>query len=152
MMAEKSEDLKKKGISYDDSDDEGDSTCGLLLMKLNLVPRKKLIVLSIGGLLFYRRPCCKDFMDFCLERFEVGIWSSAREWYMNNALDCIMVGLRGKLLFAWDQNECTNSGFNSLEKKNKPIFLKELKKIWENKALHSLCSCGAIFLIKHIVN
>lgn len=51
MMAEKSEDMKKKGISYDDSDDEGDSTCGLLLMKLNLVPRKKLIVLSIGGLL-----------------------------------------------------------------------------------------------------
>lgn len=50
MMAEKSEDLKKKGISYDDSDDEGDSTCGLVLMKLNLVPRKKLIVLSIGGL------------------------------------------------------------------------------------------------------
>ncbi|GAY33295.1 hypothetical protein CUMW_006570 [Citrus unshiu] len=124
-MAEKSEDLKKKGISYDDSDDEGDSTCGLLLMKLNLVPRKKLIVL------IYRRPYCKDFMDFCLERFEVGIWSSAREWYMNNALDCIM-----------DQNECTNSGFNSLEKKNKPIFLKELKKIWENKALHSLCSFG----------
>ncbi|KDO61012.1 hypothetical protein CISIN_1g039355mg [Citrus sinensis] len=40
-------------------------------------------------------------MDFCLERFEVGIWSSAREWYMNNALNCIMVGLRGKLLFAW---------------------------------------------------
>ncbi|ESR43560.1 hypothetical protein CICLE_v10013406mg [Citrus x clementina] len=141
-MAEKSEDLKKKGISYDDSDDEGDSTCGLLLMKLNLVPRKKLIVLSIGGLLFYRRPCCKDFMDFCLERFEVGIWSSAREWYMNNALDCIMVGLRGKLI---DQNECTNSGFNSLEKKNKPIFLKELKKIWENKALHSLCSIWAVW-------
>lgn len=58
-MPEKSEDLKKKGISNDDSDDEGDSTCGLLLMKLNLVPRKKLIVLSIGGLLC-QMVCRKD--------------------------------------------------------------------------------------------
>ncbi|GAY33294.1 hypothetical protein CUMW_006570, partial [Citrus unshiu] len=85
-MAEKSEDLKKKGISYDDSDDEGDSTCGLLLMKLNLVPRKKLIVL------IYRRPYCKDFMDFCLERFEVGIWSSARE--TERQIDCYSLGPR----------------------------------------------------------
>ncbi|XWS43474.1 hypothetical protein CRYUN_Cryun16bG0107200 [Craigia yunnanensis] len=112
--------------------------------------RKKLLVLGLGGLLCHRI-CKKDrteapilyrspdaaygsyieFMKFCLERFEVAIWSSAREWYLNNALDCITSGLRSKILFAWDQNECTNTGISSLEKKEKPIFLKELKKVWD---------------------
>jgi hypothetical protein len=27
----------------------------------------------------YKRPHCEEFMKFCLEKFEVGIWSSARE-------------------------------------------------------------------------
>lgn len=77
---------------------------------------------------------------------------------MNNALDSIMIGLRGKLLFAWvckyvgnmlevlvfyglkncvvlgwvlqDQTECTRTCFFDLEKKERPIFLKELKKVW----------------------
>ncbi|XP_024186457.1 uncharacterized protein LOC112191369 [Rosa chinensis] len=44
-----------------------------------------------------------------------------------------MKGLRRKLLFAWDQVECTDSGFKTLENQKKPIFLKGLKKIWENK-------------------
>ncbi|KAL5809700.1 hypothetical protein ACOSQ3_030391 [Xanthoceras sorbifolium] len=153
--------MKNKAVCYDHSDGEEDvEYCpSLSLTKLNLGPRKKLIVIGLGGLLchricrkekstvpvyrspdaaygsytVYRRPYCTDFIKFCLQRFEVGIWSSAREWYMNNALDCIMVGLRSKLLFAWDQNECTNSGFSTLGNKDKPIFLKELKKIWEDK-------------------
>ncbi|KAK3226721.1 hypothetical protein Dsin_006583 [Dipteronia sinensis] len=129
------------------------------MMKLNPGPMKKLVVLSLGGLLchrvcrrkiltdpinrssdasygsidVYKRPYCTDFIKFCLERFEVGIWSSAREWYMSNALDCIMVGLRSKVLFAWDQSQCTDSGFKTLENEFKPIFFKELEKIWDNK-------------------
>ncbi|KAM5559568.1 hypothetical protein ABKV19_020968 [Rosa sericea] len=134
----------------------------LPLEKLNLGPekkKKKLLVIGLGGLLchrvyrtekiyipkyrhpdagygnykVYKRPYCEEFMKFCLERFEVGIWSSAREWYLDDALDCVMKGLRRKLLFAWDQVECTDSGFKTLENQKKPIFLKELKKIWENK-------------------
>lgn len=39
------------------------------------------------------------------------------------------------IFFFWgkDQAECTDSGFKALEKRDKPILLKELKKIWENK-------------------
>lgn len=32
-----------------------------------------------------------------------------------------------------DQEHCTDSGFMSLEKKEKPIFLKELDKLWKEK-------------------
>ncbi|KAB2631021.1 hypothetical protein D8674_008540 [Pyrus ussuriensis x Pyrus communis] len=103
----------------------------LLLEKLNLGPRKKLFVLSLGGLLWhrvhcdeaskipkyrhpdaayesfmvYKGPYCEGFMKFCPERFEVGIWSSARE-----TGDCILGGV--------DQVECTDSGFKALEKKD----------------------------------
>ncbi|KAI5319172.1 hypothetical protein L3X38_038880 [Prunus dulcis] len=35
-------------------------------------------------------------------------------------------GLRSKLVFAWDQVKCTDSGFKTLEKRDKPLFLKEL--------------------------
>ncbi|KAL3327653.1 hypothetical protein AABB24_035362 [Solanum stoloniferum] len=43
-----------------------------------------------------------------------------------------MIGLRKKLVFVWDQEKCIDSGFPTVEKQNKPIFLKQLKKIWEN--------------------
>lgn len=67
------------------------------------VSRKKLLVLDLNGLLaniidfkeasdqglkgttlkcrktMIRRPFCKDFLRFCFEKFEVGIWSSRRK-------------------------------------------------------------------------
>ncbi|KAK1588590.1 hypothetical protein Q3G72_024795 [Acer saccharum] len=160
MAGKLSENTKKKAAFLNESDSDSEkgleeNSTGLSLTKLNLGPKKKLVVLSLGGLLchrvcrkdrstdhpiyripdasygsfvVYKRPYCTDFIKFCLERFEVGIW-----WYMSNALDCIMVGLRSKVLFAWDQNQCTDSGFKTLENEFKPIFFKELEKIWDNK-------------------
>uniref|UniRef100_K4CQS6 Mitochondrial import inner membrane translocase subunit TIM50 n=1 Tax=Solanum lycopersicum TaxID=4081 RepID=K4CQS6_SOLLC len=166
-MAQKIPNLKLKNvISHNDnySDDESKNKISgklelyLPLEKLYLGPKKKLIVLNLGGLLVHRvhkrdwfsvrtykpdlvcgnfkvfkRPFCEPFLKFCLERFEVGIWSSAMERNMDAILDNIMVGLRRKLLFVWDQEKCIDSGFKCLEKKEKPIFLKQMKKIWENK-------------------
>ncbi|EXC33910.1 hypothetical protein L484_012800 [Morus notabilis] len=169
-MAAQNSDVKGKLVcsSSSSNDDEEhdhqgseDYIYGLSLERLNLGPRKKLVVLCLGGLLchrvhrydesaiprfrspdefygsilVYKRPYCEEFMKFCLERFDVGIWSSAREWYLNNALDCIMKGLKSKLLFAWDQRECTNSGWNTLENKRKPLFLKELKDLWQDRSI-----------------
>ncbi|KAH9610329.1 hypothetical protein KSS87_017169 [Heliosperma pusillum] len=34
-----------------------------------------------------------------------------------------------------DRSRCTNTCFNTLEDKYKPLVLKELKKLWENKAI-----------------
>ncbi|TMW82228.1 hypothetical protein EJD97_006463 [Solanum chilense] len=166
-MAQKIPNLKLKNvISHNDnySDDESKNKISgklelyLPLEKLHLGPKKKLLVLNLGGLLVHRvhkrdwfsvrtykpdlvcgnfkvfkRPFCEQFLKFCLERFEVGIWSSAMERNMDAILDNIMVGLKRKLLFVWDQEKCIDSGFKCLEKKEKPIFLKQMKKIWENK-------------------
>ncbi|KAI8563163.1 hypothetical protein RHMOL_Rhmol03G0091100 [Rhododendron molle] len=136
------------------------------LEKQNLVPRKKLLVLDLNGLLVHRvyrlrpntnfqnypppdlisgpflvftRPFCSEFLEFCFERFEVGIWSSARERSIDTILNTIKTGLKDKLLFVWDQEKCTDSGFKSLERKRKPIFLKELRKLWEDPTLPWCC-------------
>ncbi|KAA8518631.1 hypothetical protein F0562_016105 [Nyssa sinensis] len=161
MAAGKLPKLKFKNVVSDNSsDDEEEDTgidLGLSLEKLNLGPRKKLLVLGLGGLLvhrvhrykstgnqntrspdavcgnfrIFRRPFCEEFLEFCFERFEVGIWSSAKEWNVEAVLNTIMKGLYGRLLFVWSQEESTDSGFKTLENKEKPIFLQELNKLWE---------------------
>ncbi|KAF8396469.1 hypothetical protein HHK36_018092 [Tetracentron sinense] len=153
--------LKMARYESDESDDDyevdkGDD-CGVSLEKLNIGPRKKLLVLNMGGLLLHRvhrsnkasikksrkcdlisgnfqvfkRPFCDDFVKFCFEKFEVGLWSSAMWWNVDNVLKFAIGTLRPKLLFTWDQGECTETGFKALENREKPIFLKELKKLWD---------------------
>ncbi|KAJ8537698.1 hypothetical protein K7X08_014238 [Anisodus acutangulus] len=138
-MAKKLSNLKLKNIVSDDysSDDEDKNVTrkldlDLTLEKLNLGPKKKLLVLNLSGLLVHR--------VHRRDRFNVqsykpdlicGNFSGLRN--MDAILDNIMVGLRRKLLFVWDQQKCVDSGFKCLEKKEKPIFLKPMKKIWENK-------------------
>ncbi|GAB2302133.1 hypothetical protein Dimus_036150 [Dionaea muscipula] len=145
--------------SYESSDsvdsDEGEDFV-LPLEKLNLGPKKKLVILTLNGLLLYRnhrsgkiptnrthdarfgnqlvykRPFFQEFMNFCLQRFEIGIWSSAKGHNVDGVIDCVFKGgLKKKLLFVWDQDKCSDYGFKSLENKEKPIFLKELKKLWD---------------------
>lgn len=56
-MAEKITNLKNKSVCNDSSEDEQEDAgddCGLSLEKLNLGPRKKLLVLGLGGLLCHR--------------------------------------------------------------------------------------------------
>ncbi|KAL2487250.1 Haloacid dehalogenase-like hydrolase (HAD) superfamily protein [Abeliophyllum distichum] len=129
------------------------------LDKLNLGPKKKLLVLCLGGLLAHRvhdkekhtvrglkpdvtcgnflvfkRPFCTEFMKFCFDRFEVGLWSSAEGHNIDAALSCITgAGIENKLAFVWSQDECKKSGFSCLEKREKPLFLKNLKDLWKNE-------------------
>ncbi|CAI0469440.1 unnamed protein product [Linum tenue] len=77
----------------------------------------------------YKRPHCQEFLKFCLERFDVAIWSTAEKWYTDNALDCVMSGLKmSDFLFIWNREECKSSGFKMLNNNNESIFLKELNK------------------------
>ncbi|KAJ9559174.1 hypothetical protein OSB04_013788 [Centaurea solstitialis] len=131
---------------------------GISLDKLNFGRKKKLLVIPIGGIvhrarrdkptaipknrrpdftfgnfLVYKRPYCEGFLKFCFERFEVGLWSSAMEHNIQGVLTNVIGEMKNKLLFTWDQKECTDTGFKCLENKNKPLFLKELKYLWQKK-------------------
>ncbi|KAM5559612.1 hypothetical protein ABKV19_020996 [Rosa sericea] len=134
------------------------SDSGLSLEKLNLQPRKKLLVLSLNGLLLYRvyrknkakfpttrdpdarfasqlvfeGPFAAEFVEFCLERFEVAVWSCAQERKVKGVLDCVMGWRKRKKLIAiFDQDHCTDSEPISMEDKEMPLFLKKLKDLWK---------------------
>ncbi|KAG6760529.1 hypothetical protein POTOM_037052 [Populus tomentosa] len=141
-----------------------------------------------GSFFVYKRPFCEEFVRFCLERFDVGIWSSAKRLVelhlprsclmslldaisiiqkftrfsalnmrnrtnLETALDCVIGEFKGRLLFVWvgDQirayaikiafgyrygrtEEALSLSLITKENKNKPIFFKELKKLWDNKS------------------
>lgn len=38
---------------------------------------------TFGKKIVFKRPFCDEFLKFCSERFEVGIWSAAKEWVNN---------------------------------------------------------------------
>ncbi|KAJ4832895.1 hypothetical protein Tsubulata_026355 [Turnera subulata] len=160
-MAGEMDKIKQEDVFYNhegNSEEDKDEPTLISLEKLSLGRSKKLLVLDLGGILcdrvfnkncasiperppdssngsflVYKRPYCEEFIRFCFERFELGIWSSAKRHNLMHALDCVMAEHRSKLLFVWGQDECTNSGFYTLENKAKPIFLKELTKLWESK-------------------
>ncbi|KAD5803111.1 hypothetical protein R6Q59_024680 [Mikania micrantha] len=141
----------------EEDDDKTGTSLGISMDKLNLGPKKKLLVLPISGFLLhrahrsrvntilknrhpdfcagnfmiYKRPFCEGFLKFCFERFEVGIWSSAMEHNIGEVLTNVMGELKSKLLFTWDQKHCTKTDFMCLDNKDKPVFLKELDHIWK---------------------
>ncbi|KAM7263950.1 hypothetical protein ACFE04_001633 [Oxalis oulophora] len=115
-------------------------------------PKKKLLILDINGILVdivdgstnsltpdfrvsgkaaFRRPHCDDFLRFCFERFNVGVWSSRTKWNLQKAVDELMGDFKHRLLFEWDRSHCTITKLGTIEKKDKPIVLKELKKLWD---------------------
>ncbi|PWA64746.1 FCP1-like domain, HAD-like domain protein [Artemisia annua] len=129
---------------------------GISLDKLSILGRKKkLLVLPLGGIIVhrahrikphaipknrepdflyvYKRPYCEEFLKFCLERFEVGIWSSAREQNIQWVLANVVGELKSKILFTWDQNQCIETRFKCLDNTDKPVFIKELRHLWDNK-------------------
>ncbi|XP_060958982.1 uncharacterized protein LOC115700817 isoform X1 [Cannabis sativa] len=87
--------------------------------------KKKLLVLDINGLLadivtpppkeykadtnikrraIFSRPSCRDFLNFCFERFEVGVWSSRSDKIASKVIDYLMGDMKHKLLFCWVSN------------------------------------------------
>ncbi|KAK1267878.1 hypothetical protein QJS04_geneDACA006928 [Acorus gramineus] len=55
----------------------------------------------IGGKSVFRRPFCNEFLKFCFERFDVGVWSSRKRKNVDGLVDFLMGSMKRKLLFCW---------------------------------------------------
>ncbi|XP_051141378.1 uncharacterized protein LOC127258545 [Andrographis paniculata] len=141
------------------SPDVKEAECVSTDLHPGIVPRsvrikKKLIVLDVNGLLahivmpppldctadayilgraIFKRPFCDDFLKFCFQHFDVGIWSSRSKRIIDRVVTYLLGGLRNKLKFCWDMYHSTQTGYNTLENRHKPLVCKELSKIWENE-------------------
>ncbi|KAL3613177.1 hypothetical protein CASFOL_042963 [Castilleja foliolosa] len=114
---------------------------------------KKLLVLDVNGVLadisadvpdeyvpdaelnfnkkVIKRPHCDDFLKFCFERFNVGVWTSRTKKNLEPVLEAVLGTDMYKLLFIWDQSHCTDTGLTTVENSQKPLLLKELNKLWD---------------------
>ncbi|PWA51673.1 FCP1-like domain, HAD-like domain protein [Artemisia annua] len=80
----------------------------------------------------FKRPYLDDFLSFCFEKFNVGIWSSRmKKKNLDPVVDCLFGDLKKKLLFTWSGFHCRNSGMRTIEDRDKFIVFKELRNIWE---------------------
>ncbi|KAG6396125.1 hypothetical protein SASPL_142266 [Salvia splendens] len=115
--------------------------------------KRNLVVLDVNGLLahivmpapqgyradkhilgraIFKRPFCDDFLKFCFQNFDVGVWSSRSKRIIERVVDYLLGDQKDKLLFCWDMSHSTQTGFNTLENVYKPLVFKELRKIWQN--------------------
>ncbi|XP_038687867.1 uncharacterized protein LOC119987149 isoform X2 [Tripterygium wilfordii] len=86
----------------------------------------------VSGKAVFKRPFCDEFLQFCFERFNVGVWSSRLKKNVDRVVNFLMGDDRRKLLFRW--SHCTATRFTTVEQRGKPLLLKELKKLWEKVA------------------
>ncbi|KAE8706249.1 Detected protein of confused Function [Hibiscus syriacus] len=144
-----------KGNSEEKSDSFDANVTNDVSLAIGIPPvshsRKKLIVLDLNGILadivyappndhapdvyiagraMFKRPYCDDFLKFCCERFEVGIWSSRHRKNVEKFIDYLMGDMKRKLLFCWDSSDCTATRFDTPGHKNKPLVFKDLRKLW----------------------
>ncbi|CAA0815315.1 Haloacid dehalogenase-like hydrolase (HAD) superfamily protein [Striga hermonthica] len=141
--------LEKENISSFPSISSGEAS---VEKAVSSCTEKKLLVLDVNGLLVdispyvpydydpddiilrkavFKRPYCDDFLKFCFERFNVGVWTSRARRNMEPILDFLLGNDKSRLLFFWDQSHCTDTGFTTVEKRNRPLQLKKLKKLWD---------------------
>ncbi|KAJ0049266.1 hypothetical protein Pint_16272 [Pistacia integerrima] len=49
---------------------------------------------------------------------------------VERAVQFLLGDFKHRLLFCWDASHCSKTGLTAIENKNKPLVLKELKKLW----------------------
>ena len=102
---------------------------------------------KVGNFFVYNRPHMKEFLDFLHENFTVGVWSSATEYNARMLVRHLWGKKKEKqLAFVWGQEKCTNVGVFT-EPRVKPVFLKELDKLWSYNAVMEKFRGGNTVLI-----
>jgi len=82
---------------------------------------------------FIRR-FAREFLEWCHDHFDVGVWSSAMRVNTEAMVDNVWGELRHKLSFVLSQEHCAVDGKipTSNGRGTKPKFLKELSVVWKN--------------------
>ncbi len=85
----------------------------------------------VGAFHIYNRPGLRAFVAMLLERFVVGVWSSARKHNLRGLVRHIFGAQEERLAFCYGQEACTYAGTSA---DSKPLFLKELGRVWAEPA------------------
>ena len=83
---------------------------------------------NLGQFVVWRRPHAAEFLEFCLEHFDVAVFSSVRARNIRPLIDLLFGERKRELVFVWDQTSCEVFGSDP-EKPDKPLFLKPFSRI-----------------------
>jgi hypothetical protein len=107
--------------------------------------QRKLLVFDINKVLLFRqarssqyivRPHAKDFIVSMAERYTLAVWTSMTKRLAQPILTELFEQTGVPLLFKWYQNRC-RAVPSSDSPDDKPIFLKELHRVWaEHRQFH----------------
>ncbi|KAJ0837194.1 putative FCP1 domain, HAD superfamily protein [Helianthus annuus] len=120
---------RRKKISHATKEAHFDNTKKLLVLDVDVLLTH---VAAEGDNRIFKRLFCDEFLEFCFQRFNVGVWTSRTRSTMEHALDFLMRDNKHRLLFRWDLAHCTEMGFND-GNEDHIFFVKELRKLWEKK-------------------
>ncbi|MED6149095.1 hypothetical protein PIB30_059181 [Stylosanthes scabra] len=82
----------------------------------------------------FKRPFYLDFLNFCFENFEVGIWSAGSRLYAETVVEYLLGDNKNKLLFCFNSTHCTRTSFSVLEATHRErLKFKDLRKIWDKQ-------------------
>lgn len=88
---------------------------------------------KLGQFYVYDRPHMREFIAWVHSKFEVGVWSSANTRNTQNLVDYVWGEHRSKVAFVWGQEKCSNVGVAPSATQARPMFLKELWRVWKLK-------------------
>ena len=96
------------------------------------------------SVLVWKRPGIDEFLEWCFEHYDIGIWSAAGSEYIHSVLTYIIPDhLRSKIKFIWTSRRCTRRYQQRLlDTEGTPVTVKSLKKVWRRKrnVPHDPCS------------
>lgn len=79
----------------------------------------------------WRRNNSNSFLYNCFKRFRVAVWSSAMPHNVHAQVRYLFGERYKELLFVWSQKECEAVPHPDGDKVDKPLFLKNLARVWE---------------------
>lgn len=103
-----------------------------------------------GGFHIWLRPRAKEFLDFLLSQYHVAVWSSAtlrNIWPLLSALLGSEKEASDRLAFVWSQTECTDSGKGHPNDSHRPMFHKEIAKVFSDSSFGGLYHAKNTLLI-----
>lgn len=88
---------------------------------------------KLGEHYTWKRPELEAFIEYCLDNFDVAVWSSAWRKNVDLLVDYVFKDRRSELVFEWDQEHCNAVDVGE----DKPLFEKNLLRVWDTFTRYS---------------
>lgn len=119
---------------------------GIRARSLRDINSENMETLFLKNKIIYIRPGLRKFVEWCLQTFDVGIWSCATYQHVHDILEKVFPNEKAQFVFVRTEVEALSTGifYREGSHKGKQCFVKLLKNIWDDYVLNGARS-GAVY-------